>query len=309
MKRILFAIFTAFLVTQTFPARAADEFKPVQSILDFSGLAWLGGDRFLIVHDAKNPDELDRVRVSLVTLPKSLEGLKWLPLEVTFPETPSSDLESAAAIPNTSRVLLLESADNGSAHRRIFLGKLENNAVSIEASTEWDQFTDPFNIEAAAVVQTDRGLLFVWAERASGQQTTSLSWSMLTLDPFAISPPLSSAAFSLPADWTDEKGRPLYSRPIVGLDVDASGQIFAIATFDPEDSVPNPDNGPFRSAIMRIGSVGDDGSVTLEPEPKTIARLDGLKVEGIAARDTDEGTEVFIGSDDENYGGTLRQLP
>jgi hypothetical protein len=47
--------------------------QPVQRLLDLSGLAWLGGDTFLTVHDAKYPDEGTRVRVSLLVLPNSLE--------------------------------------------------------------------------------------------------------------------------------------------------------------------------------------------------------------------------------------------
>ena len=34
---------------------------------DVSGLAWLGGDRFLAVHDAKVPEEAHLPRVSLLT--------------------------------------------------------------------------------------------------------------------------------------------------------------------------------------------------------------------------------------------------
>jgi hypothetical protein len=84
-------------------------FRPVQKLLDLSGLAWLDGDTFLAVHDAKNPDENTRVRVSLLVLPRSLEGLLWRPLRPHFPGGQSSDLESAARIPGTDKVLLVES--------------------------------------------------------------------------------------------------------------------------------------------------------------------------------------------------------
>ncbi|HYN47229.1 MAG TPA: hypothetical protein VER83_00095, partial [Candidatus Nanopelagicales bacterium] len=40
---------------------------------DLSGLAWIEGDRFLAVHDAKYPDEADRPRVSLLRLPTGLD--------------------------------------------------------------------------------------------------------------------------------------------------------------------------------------------------------------------------------------------
>jgi hypothetical protein len=41
-----------------------------------------------------------------------------------------------------------------------------------------------------------------------------------------------------------------------------------------------------------------------------LATLDGLKVESIAVRESSEdGRQLYIGTDDEHYGGILRQLP
>jgi hypothetical protein len=93
-------------------ADASQGYRPVQQLLDLSGLAWLGGDRFLAVHDAKYPDEPDRVRTSTLTLPSSLDGVLWKPLQPRFPTAPSSDLESAARIPGTDQVLPVESGDD-----------------------------------------------------------------------------------------------------------------------------------------------------------------------------------------------------
>ncbi len=45
------------------------------TLFDLSGLAWLGDGQFLAVHDAKDPDELERPRVSLLTFPQGPEGL------------------------------------------------------------------------------------------------------------------------------------------------------------------------------------------------------------------------------------------
>lgn len=47
------------------------------------------------------------------------------------------------------------------------------------------------------------------------------------------------------------------------------------------------------------------------------ATLDGLKAKGVAVREGEEtgggrlsrGVQVFVGTDDENYGATLRPLP
>ena len=51
------------------------------------------------------------------------------------------------------------------------------------------------------------------------------------------------------------------------------------------------------------------GTVALDPEPSLLGTVDGLKVESVALRELDGQTQLFIGTDDENYGGTLRRLP
>ena len=61
-------------------------FQPVQRLLDLSGLAWIDGDVFLAVHDAKFPEEPRRARASLLRLPASLDGVEWKPLRPRFPD-------------------------------------------------------------------------------------------------------------------------------------------------------------------------------------------------------------------------------
>jgi hypothetical protein len=92
---------------------APDAFQTASILPDISGLAWIGGDLFLAVHDAKNPEEDDRPRVSLVELPKSPTGLTRQTMELTWPEPQglSSDLESVARIPGTALMLLVESGE------------------------------------------------------------------------------------------------------------------------------------------------------------------------------------------------------
>lgn len=283
-------------------------FRPVQRLLDLSGLAWVGGDTFLVVHDAKNPDELRRVRVSLLMLPQSLEGLLWKPLRLRFPGGLSSDFESAARVPGTDQVLLVESGDDAGVFQRIFLAEVVGNFVHVIDVVEWSSFTDVFNVEATAVAQTSSGHLFIWAERASGEQSTEVKWSQLILDPFMIGPELGSATFELPDDLVGADGHPLYTRPVVGIDVDEAGRVYSLAAFDPEGAVEDPDNGPFRGAVFEIGHV-TGGMIELDPEPTLVGTLDGFKPESVAARTIDDTLELFVGTDDENYGGTLRPLP
>ena len=280
----------------------------MQRLLDLSGLAWVGGETFLAVHDAKNPDELRRVRVSLLMLPQSLEGLLWKPLRLRFPGGPSSDVERAARIPGTDHVLLVESGDDAGAFQRIFLAEVVGNRVRVTDFVEWHSFAAVFNVEATAVAATDAGHLFMWAERASGAQDTTIQWAELTLDPFAIGPKLGSAPFELPDELDDAHGDPLYTRPVVGMEVDETGRIYIVAAFDPEGTVEDPDSGPFRGAVLEFGQVSG-GTVVLDDDPILLHTVDAFKLESIASREVDGGIELFVGSDDENYGGTLRPLP
>ena len=277
----------------------AKGFRPVQKLLDLSGLEWMGGNTFLAVHDAKVDGEAGRVRVSLLRLPTSLDGLQWKPLHPHFPGGVSNDLESAARVPGTRKVLLAESGDDGSWFDRIYLAHASRNRVRILDVVEWSSFTHVENVEGTAVASTEGGYLFIWAEREDGSDTTLVRWTDLSLDPFAIgaSGIAGSASFSLPEDLAE-----LYNRPLVGIDVDKSGEIFTVTAYD-----PGSDGGPYRSAVLAIGNVMG-GGVVLNAEPTVVGILDGLKVESVVLR-TRRGTrELFVGTDDENYGGTLRPL-
>jgi len=287
------------------PSKAAPEskrrgFRPVQKLLDLSGLAWMGGNTFLAVHDAKFEGEATRVRVSLLKAPTSLDGILWKPLRPRFPGGLSNDLESASRIPGTRKVLLVESRDDRSAYDRIYLARAGRNQVRIFDFTEWTSFADPYNVEGTAVANTEDGYLFLWAEREDGGETTLVQWRDLTLKPFAIGngDTEGSISFSLPSELAE-----LYNRPLVGMDVSPSGEIYIVTAYDSGE-----DDGPYRSAVLKIGRIEESG-VVLDAEPTVVSTLDGLKVESVTVRIDGENDELFIGSDDENYGGTLRPLP
>ena len=278
----------------------AKGFRPVQKLLDLSGLDWMGGKTFLAVHDAKVDGEAGRVRVSLLRLPTSLGGLQWKPLRPRFPGGLSNDLESVSRVPGTRNVLLVESGDDGSGFDRIYLARASRRRVRILDVVEWSSFTQVENVEGTAVASTEGGYLFIWAEREDGSDTTLVRWTDLSLAPFAIgaSGIAGSASFSLPEDLAA-----LYNRPLVGIDVDKSGEVFIVTAYD-----PGSDGGPYRSAVLAIGDVMD-GGVVLDAEPTVVGILDGLKVESVALRTRAGTRELFVGTDDENYGGTLRPLP
>ncbi|MHC4992666.1 MAG: SdiA-regulated/phytase-like domain-containing protein [Planctomycetota bacterium] len=283
----------------------SDDGFVVASILsDLSGLAWVGGDRFLAVHDAKNPDELDRPRVGIIELPVDLDGVLWKPLDVRWPGEPSSDLESAARIPGTDHVLLVESGDDGDPFfHRIFRAGLYGDHLAIEAVTDWPE--DVFNVEGTAVARLGDTYVFLYAERAQNEPSTDVRWA--AFDPQTLTfGPFSSARFRNPSD--------AYNRPLVAFDVDDAGHLYIASAFDAEAAnLPDPDNGPFGSAVWRIGVIqlndGGEPVVMLDRQPHLVATLDGFKVESVAIHpQRTRATSLFVGTDDENYGATIRPL-
>ena len=169
------------------------------------------------------------------------------------------------------------------------------------------------NVESMAVAKLNSMYVFLYAERNYHDEncnpvnftTTKLGWA--TFDPDTMSfDEFNFVEFENPDPANT-------NRPIVGLDVDADGNIFAVAAFDPETAgFQDPDNGPFRSSVWLIGQVTLDDAkpaVILYAEPVLEGRMDGFKVESIAVvSDPGNGLRLFIGADDENYGGVLRVL-
>jgi hypothetical protein len=282
-----------------------DGAMPAATLPPLSGLAWLESNTFVAVHDAKNPEQIDQPRVSLLSLSKLPQGIMWRPITLDWPppEGPSSDLESISRIPGTQIMLFAESGASRiretETFARIFLCDFTDKRARIIASTRWP--VPVMNVEGTAVTQVGDRLLFIFAERAEGMKSTTIRWSELALNPFKFGP-FSGTELSLPAP----KGN--HARQINAIEVDLTGQIYVASTLDPGDQ------GPFQSVIWRVGRVelGEDNEprVRLQPEPERLATLDGLKVEGIAVREMPGvETQFFVGTDDEIYGGALRPIP
>jgi hypothetical protein len=268
---------------------------------DISGLGFVGGENLLAVHDAKGGS--DRARVSRVRLPDAEAAFRTDPVSVQAGERqwPGIDLESIAPVPGTALVLLVESGDDKGYREpvpRIFLAEYRGGQLSILDATDWPVPVD--NVEGTAVASAAGNLIFLYAERAEGRQSTQLRWATLTLQPLAFGP-FRETTFSVRA----AKGASL--RPVSAIDVDPEGIIYAASAVDPGN------DGPFRSIVWRIGRVHADEHgqplLSLESRPRRLATLDGLKVEGLAVRRIAGKTQIIIGSDDESYGGVIRPLP
>ena len=276
--------------------------RPAYPVLpDLSGLAWVEGDAFLAVHDAKVVGEEALPRVSLVTAPGPGSPARWTTLDVDWSAagTVSHDLESVARVPGTATYLLAESGAGGSAYRRLYVAELAGAALTIREVADWPVAV--FNVEGTAVARVGGALYFLFAERAHGEPSTRLVWARLEFDPLTLSDP-HEAVLTVPSPTGPG------ARPVSALDVDADGHIYVASAYDPDR-----DEGPFQSAVWRVGRlVESDGGAELllsEP-PERVATLDGLKVEAVAVRpDGSDGVALFVGTDDEGYGGVLRRLP
>jgi hypothetical protein len=304
MGPVPFLVMLALLMPSTMRG-AHDSGEPASTLLDLSGIAWMDDDLFLAVHDSKSVEEPERPRASVVIDASTPEGVLYHQLEIDWPEgSLSNDLESIARVPGTHRVLLLESGDDGNAaYRRIFLATFDARppfALKIDAVVPWPE--PVFNVEAAAIFDMDGARYFVYAERADSQPVTEIRWAPVRIEDTSIE--FGSFAGVLYAAGIAGPG----VRPIVALDIDSEGHVFAVTAFDSDN-----DNGPFRSVVSMIGQfqAEGDGRPMFVPSGMfgTIAQGDGFKIEGITVvEQTGEPSRIYVGTDDENYGATLRQV-
>jgi hypothetical protein len=311
LTRVAAALLAVFLCSV--PSAATPQLEQASRLLDISGLAWIEDGLFVAVHDAKNkPDENDRPRVSLLFLPADVggegpleaareasAGIYYRNLEVAWPGTKPNDFESIARIPGTRQMLLVESGDDNSSFQRLFLASLDpSRQLTIDEVVPWP--VPVFNVEASAVFRLGADLYFAYAERADSQARTEIRWAKMELNPLRFGP-FSSARYAAP-----EKGPGF--RPVVALEIDPDGEVYAVAAHDPDD-----DNGPFYSYVSRIGQfrVGSRGGARFVPAGKggVLARQDGFKIEGLALRIGPDGSRLlYAGTDDENFGAALRQV-
>lgn len=299
---VLVILLAAWLVASIYGTLFRTPAEGPDRSLDFSGLAWLRGDTFLVVHDAKIPDESARPRAGLMHLPRIPGSVGLSLLDVSWPagEGMSHDLESIARIPGTETFLLVESGDDGAERQRIHVAEVSGDEIQITKALSWP--VPVTNVEGSAVARVGSELVFLYAERAHGSNVTYIAWAPLTLNPLAFGSS-DSVMFRSP----DPIGPG--ARPVSALEVDSQGRLYVASALDLER-----DEGPFRSVIWEAGRVDADEMgiprVVLFPTPRRLATLDGLKVEGIAVRERPSGeVELFVGTDDENYGGVIRRLP
>ena len=290
--------------TNVEPVRLPQSPEPSLPLLDLSGMAWVEGNRFLVVHDSKNPEERERKRLSFVWLPNSAAGLSWKSIDPDWnsPLGISNDLESIARIPDTDLYLMVESGEGrfqGQVCQRVFLTEVKGESVRIVGSIALP--VPVHNVEGSVVMRFGEQLFFLFAERADHQVYTDVWISELRLDPLRLGAPRLTRY--RPRRFTGRNWR-----PVSALELDSRKQLYVASTYDPDD-----DDGPFHSVIWRVGRVRVNRRgvvyLSMSPKPQQLAVLDGLKVESLAIREERGKLELFAGTDDENYGAVLRRIP
>ena len=299
LKTVFSGILTLIFFFSAAQVSFAQESRRLETYLpDLSGLAWVEADIFLGVHDAKNKgkkSDPSQARLSLLQLPTQEKPLLWQVLRVDWPnpEGLSNDLESITHIPQTNLFLLAESGEK-KPFQRLFLAAYNQQQVKIVEQINWPIAVD--NVEAIAVSRQGDRYLFIYAERADSQESTKIRWTDISFNPLKFGE-FQSVTFRSPF------GSGKNIRPISDLAVDKQGNIYIASAYDPDSA------GVFKSAVYRIGQVTADNSLILAPNSQKIAEIDGSKVEAVTTRESPRGeVEVFIGTDDENYGGFLRPL-
>jgi len=284
----------------TLPIAAESGYIQATGFADVSGMAWIRDDLFLVIQDAKNPETLPRA--CLLEVPTGPAGIFWKPLDVQFPEYNANDLEGIARIPGTDRFILAESTEELAEKPysgRLFLGELRGESLEIIDLVRWPLKTE--NIEGTAIARVGERLLLLFAERAHGRNSTGIHMADLRLSPLRLEQVILGGTFTCPYPCGEN------ARPVSAIAVDASHNIYVASAEDPDD-----DNGPFASAVYSIGKLVQEGPVVtmrLDENPRLIARLDGMKVEGLTIRErSGKPRELFVGLDDENYGGTVRPI-
>jgi len=276
----------------------------LESFPDLSGLTWMAEGKLLVVHDAKNEEgKLNDPRVEVLSISDDYE-VTLSPVEIDWGgEEVSDDMESVCALSAADGDFLAsESAQEGAPFTRIFRISIKEQATGW-AGTVVDVFelpADSVNIEGMECLSSDdQQAIILLGERGGSDECPDGKLRLCRID-FATGEVVVQEEHIISVDdvdWSDPEGH----RDISDLYLDTTGALWAVATEDPADG------GPWRSVIYQLGTVAGD-AVTIAEQWDIVARVDGLKVESLAAPIVD-GSRFSLGTDDESYGGIWRPVP
>jgi hypothetical protein len=298
----LIGITAAILIALTVLANAED-------FPSTSGIADLGGGRYLLVDDTKDKPELaqhPRLRVATLTPGgTTIEAVQ----EDWGDGAKPNDLESIAAIPGQpGSFLIAESNYVGSKYGRMFYVRVANEGSAWTSHVFGTAQLPGWlhgDVEGIALgARADGGLILLISERGgSGPYSPAwLWWGNFDLSTGELTRP-EEAIYGMQLSWPGKTSNP-WSRACTDLYVDQGGYLWASGAQD------NGDNGPFRSVVYRIGrfDATQPYPIMYEMDNDMVWRIDGLKVEALGPAVV-EGSILTVFTDDEYFGGLWRPLP
>lgn len=289
--------------------------NPVNAVeVGFSGMARVGTDSFLVVMDKKGYQPGPRIGL----LKTSVDEMPtFSPIEINDwnnDEGQASDLESVCQFPTKdNEFLLAESGYWKGKSGRIFHVELTAQSLLVKQVYKLpliisnDENVDGDNFEGLVCFARENKIYVVLGERGGSEIYPDglLRIGILDDEQGLISWDVykdKSLTVVAPKSW----GNPQTRRTISDLHLDTEGVIWAVATEDAGDE------GPFRSIIYQAAKITDTSDslpVKIITNPKIAWRIDGFKVEALAApASTVPGSTMSIGTEDESYGGTWRPL-
>lgn len=242
---------------------------------------------FLATHDSASPDG------EVLSVIEFINGVFERRTPVSFPDPPA-DVEGLARVSETAYTLV------GADGEAVTFSLTSDEEVAIEIGRD-NLFGAPWagsdSIEGFAIRRlNDLSVSVVWASRGNGATASKVWFGTIIPGTGQIlaangpTPFLYTAPFPTPNQ-----------RHVVAMYIAADGVVYASAVVDPGD------DGPFASAVYRIGAItGLLGTLFMDGAPTEIYRTVNHKVEAIGGFAGDQhGLGMILGADNENLGGYI----
>jgi len=283
--------------------------------IGYSGMAQIGPDDYLVVHDTKVNESGPRLGIVRV---KQDEPLEYTPLTIenwVHPQGPANDLESACALPGRpGELLIAESSYQKGLYGRIFHLDIRGTTVRVLSVlplprlSDSDKDSERDNYEGlACAARNDGKILLILGERGGSSRYPNgvLRWGVFDPNHGVVDWPAAGKAGRMviaPGPWTTRQSK----RDITDLYLDGQGNLWAAASEDAGDE------GPFHSVIYRAATVQQADAanpIQLSKAQRPSWVLDGLKVEALAGPpDSVSSAFLSFATEDQHLGGIWRPL-
>jgi len=225
--------------------------------------------------------------------------VNYRPLDWPKQGAPPDDLEAVTSVPGAEGLFLAVNS-KGRVYPLTFAGE----RVSLKPGFTLPEFLTGEEVEGLSVQRLKGRLVIAWGYRGAGRRSGILDYGLLDLEkllgdgpkrPEEIVTGRARAAVEVQYPWPEDSN----TRHIADLKIDESGNVWAAAAYDPNDTV-----GPFVSAVYRLGRL--DASRTPvrfeRDEDLPLVRTFRRKIEGLELL---PGGVFIFGAEDEMRGGWL----